>query len=109
VANTFKILGQVNPSATTLTDLYTVPAATQAIVASIAVCNEGSTATTFRISLAVAGAADNAKQYIYYDVPIPANSTLVLTAGITLQTTDKIRVYAGNTSLAFNAWGQQLS
>lgn len=61
MANTYKVLSQTNPSATTLTDSYTVPAATQAIVSSISVANRSAISTSFRISVAIAGAADDAK------------------------------------------------
>ena len=108
MADTIKILGQSAPSATTLTDLYTVPASTQTVVSSITVCNRGATRTSFRVSTAIAGAADANSQYIYYDVPIDANDTFIATVGITLNTTDKIRVYAGNANLTFHAYGTEV-
>lgn len=104
-----KTLGQLAPGATSLTTLYTVPALTYTVVASVIVCNQGSTNTTFRISIAVAGAADTPKQYLYYDVPISKNNTFVATIGISLQTTDVIRVYAGNANLSFTAVGVEVT
>ncbi len=100
-----KVLGQLNPSATTLTDLYTVPLATKTTCTSIVVANRSATPTSFRISVAKAGAADDAKQYLYYDVPISANDTFIATIGITLETTDVVRVYAGAATLSFNLFG----
>lgn len=100
-----KVLGQLNPSATTLTALYTVPTATKTTGTSIVVANRSATPTSFRISVAVAGAADDAKQYLYYDVPISANDTFIATIGITLAATDVIRVYAGAATLSFNLFG----
>ena len=47
MATTYKVLGQSNPAATTLTTLYTVPAATQAVISSISVANLTATAATF--------------------------------------------------------------
>ena len=92
---------QSAPAATTLTDLYTVPASTQSVVTSVVVCNRGATSTTFRISLAPLGAADATSQYLYYDLTIAANDTFVATIGVLLIATDKIRVYAGNANLTF--------
>ncbi len=57
MATSYKVLGQSNPSATTATSLYTVPAATQAIVSTITVCNQAATAATYRIAVRIAGAA----------------------------------------------------
>jgi hypothetical protein len=57
MATTYKVLGQSNPSATTATSLYTVPAATQTIVSTVTVCNQSSTAGSYRIAVRVAGGA----------------------------------------------------
>lgn len=104
MADTYKVLGQSNPAATTLTDAYTVPAATQVIVSSIVVANRGA-ATSFRVSVAINGAADSNEQYVAYGVAIGANETLSLMLGITIDATDKIRVYATLATLSFNIFG----
>lgn len=106
---TLKILGQLSPSATTLTDVYTVPALTQAIVSSIAICNRSGTPTSFRVSLAVAGDADDDKQYLYYDLPILGNDTFVATLGISLGAGDVVRAYATLATLSFNVSGMEIS
>lgn len=108
MATTLKILGQAKPTATTLTDLYQVPLATTCTVSTIWVCNQSSTATTFRISIAIAGAADATQQYLYYDVAIAGNDTFAATCGIALGAQDKIRVYAGAATLSFNAVGVEV-
>lgn len=105
MADTYKVLGQSNPAATTLTDIYTVPAATSVIVSTITVANRSAVATSFRISVAIAGAADANQQYIAYDVPINGNETISLTIGVTLAATDKVRVYATLATLSFNIFG----
>lgn len=109
MAETNKVLAQTNPGAASLTDSYTVPGATQAIISSIVVCNRSGTSTSFRISIAVAGAADDPKQYIYYDVVIPGNDTFVATIGMTLGAADKIRVYATLATLTFTTFGVEVT
>ena len=109
MASTYKILGQSNPSATTLTDAYTVPASTQAIVSTIVVANRSATATAFRISCSTNGAADSNEQYIAYDVAIAGNETISFTLGISLGDTDKIRVYATLATLSFSIFGVELT
>lgn len=108
MAEYLKTLGQNAPTATTLTDLYTVPASTSATLSSLVVCNRSATPTTFRISVAPAGAADGVAQYLYYDQSIGGNSSYALTLGITLATTDKLRVYAGANTLSFSAFGVEV-
>ncbi len=110
MTTTPKVLGQLQPVNTTLADLYTVPAATSTTVSSIVITNTTTGVRAFRVSIAVAGAADNIKQYIYYDLPIAANDTFVFTGGVTLQAGDKIRVKAdaGNT-LTFSVYGIEVA
>jgi hypothetical protein len=109
MATNYKVLGQSNPAATTATTLYTVPAATQAIVSTITVCNQTATAGTYRIAVRVAGAALAAAQYVAYDVSLPGNATDTLTLGVTLGATDVITVYASAATFSFNAFGSELS
>jgi len=105
MATTPKVLGQSAPLATTLTALYTVPGATNATVSSVTVCNTSATPTTFRISVAPAGAGDALSQYLFYDVTIPGNDSFIATVGLTLEATDIIRVYATLATLSFSAFG----
>jgi len=109
MADALKILGSSAPALTTLTDIYTVPASTKTTVSTITVCNRSATATTFRISVAAGGAADATNQYLYYDETVAGNSTYAITIGISLATTDKIRVYAGAATLSFNVFGVEVS
>jgi hypothetical protein len=109
MATTYLNLGQAATLATTETLLYTVPASTSAIIATVVVCNRGNSSTTFRVSVSVGGGATATKDYLYYDVSIAANDTFVATVGLTLATTDRIRVYAGNANLSFSAWGTQIT
>lgn len=106
---TYKILGQSAPSATTSTDLYTVPSATETIVSTITVANRSSSSATYRISVSSNGAAVADSQYLVYDATIVGNDTVALSLGITLDATDKIRVYASSANLSFNAFGTEIA
>jgi glucose-6-phosphate dehydrogenase assembly protein OpcA len=109
MATTYKVLGQVNPSATTATTLYTVPSATSAVVSTISVCNQASSAATFRIAVRPAGATLSAEHYIVYGATVPASDSTMITVGLTLATTDVVTVYASSANLSFNAYGSELS
>ena len=109
MALNYKVLGQANPAATTITDLYTVPAFTSAIASSIIICNTSSTQTSFRVSISVAGAATTNKDYIYYDLLIGGNDTFIATIGVTLSTTDVVRIYASSANLAFSLYGSEIN
>lgn len=109
MADTPKVLSQDNPSAATLTLVYTVPASRSAILSSIVVANRSSTDTTFRISIAVASAEDSLEQYIYYDHTAYGNETFIATIGLTLATTDEVWVYATLATLSFSLFGAEIA
>ena len=109
MAITYKVLGQSNPLATTATTLYTVPAATSAIVSTITICNQAAASDFYRIAIRPAGATLDAQHYIAYNGAIPAYDTISLTIGITLATTDVVTVYAGTATLSFNLFGSEIS
>jgi hypothetical protein len=106
---TLKVLGQSNPLATTLTTLYTVPAATSTVCSSIVVCNRSATPTTFRIAVRPLGAAISNEHYLFYDVNILANDSFIATIGITLAETDVVSVYATLATLSFSLFGQEIT
>lgn len=109
MATVYKVLGQLNPAATTATTLYTVPAATSTVISTLSICNQGSSATTFRVAIRPAGATLAALHYINYDTALPANDTITATLGITLATTDIITVYAGSATVSFSAFGSEIA
>lgn len=98
----FGALAQSAPAATTLTNAYTVPAGKRATLAVFA-CNR-STATTFRISVAPAGASDANAQYLVYDAALDANETLG-TMQFTVTAGDIVRVYSTSGNVTFNVNG----
>jgi len=104
-----KVLAQLDPAATTLSDLYTVPASTQVTVSSLVVANRTGGMVAFRVSVAIAGAVDAAKQYLYYDVTLTKNNTFVATIGITLGAADVVRVHTDTAGVSFNLFGVEVS
>lgn len=108
MAINYKVLGQVNPSASGLTTLYTVPSATQTICSTLSVCNT-STATTFRLAVRPSGEAIATKHYIAYDSAINSNDSIMLNLGMSLNATDVVSVYSPSSSLSFNLFGSEIS
>lgn len=105
----YKVLGQSNPAATTLTTLYTVPSSTEAVVSTIAVCNQAGTSATYRIAVRPNGASISAEHYIVYGATVAASDSVLLTLGVTLGDTDVISVYASSATVSFTAFGSEIS
>lgn len=106
---TYKVLGQINPSATTLTTLYTVPAATSTVLSTISITNLAATNATFRVAVRVNGAAIANAQYLAYDSTVLANDAVYLTLGISLGAADVVSVYASSANVAFQAFGSEMT
>lgn len=109
MATTYKVLGQSNPSATTLTSLYTVPSATETVVSTITVANISGSAITYRIAIRPNGASIANEHYLVYDATLAANSVTAYTLGLTLDATDVLSVYASDTNAVFHAYGSEIA
>jgi len=105
MADVLKVLGQLDPAATTTTVLYTVPDMTQTTISSIVAANRTGSAITFRLSVHVGGAGADDKQYIYYDKSVAANDSLPIVIGMTLNQTDVLKVYTSAVDMSFNIFG----
>lgn len=109
MAVAYKVLGQSAPSATTATDVYTVPSATETVISSIVVAERGGSAATFRIAIRPNGAALAASHYIAYDTPVSANDVVALSLGVTVDAADVVTVYASSGDLTFSLFGSEIS
>lgn len=109
MATTYKVLGQVNPSATTATTAYTVPSATETVISTITVCNLGAAPASYRIAVRPDGATLENKHYIAYDATLAPQDTQTLTLGITLNAADVVTVYASTATFAFNLFGSEIA
>lgn len=109
MATNYKVLGQSAPSATTDTTLYTAPAATEAVISTLVVCNRGASSATYRIAVRPDGATLANSHYVAYDVSIAANSLVGLTLGMTVNAADVVTVRASTADLTFTAFGSEIA
>jgi hypothetical protein len=109
MATTYKVLGQLEPAATTETTLYTVPSATEAVCSTLSVCNKAAAAGSFRIRIKINNAADDDKQFVAYDAPIASKDTLLLTFGATLSAGDVVVAYGSSADITFQLFGSEIA
>lgn len=106
----YKILGQAAPSDTSNADLYTVPSSTEAIVSSISVANVTATDATYRVFVRDGGVSAAAGNALSYDVTATANTTTIISAGITLSAGDIISVRSSTAdAITFMAFGTEVT
>ena len=111
MANTLKLLGQVNPSTTAAIAGFTtspVGASKTYIVTEVVVCNKSASPMTYSIYHDVAGETWDATNKLFGEIPLPANSTDKLSVKWFFPTTDSIGVSNDSESaseLVFTIYG----
>src|SRR6056297_1842899 len=109
MANTYKVLGQSAPSATTDTDVYTVPSATEAVISTVVIANRSGSDATYRIAVRPDGATIANEHYVAYDITVGAGDSTALTLGITMNAADVLTVQASSADLSFSVFGSEIS
>jgi hypothetical protein len=106
---TYKVLGQLNPSANTATTLYTVPSATSAVCSTLTICNQGGANIFYDVAIRPAGETLAAKHYIAKASGCVINDSVMLTLGVTLAATDVVTVNSTGANTSFNLFGSEIS
>lgn len=110
MAQTYKVLGQIAATANTTHNVYTVPAATQAVVSSVIITNRNSGANiTYRLAVQPAGAALANNHYIAYESTVTAYDSVALSLGLSLGNTDILSVYTANSNVTFSVFGVEIT
>ena len=97
----YKILGQSNPNANTLTNIYTVPQSNSSVVSTVSFCNSNTTSNAYVTMYAVkSGEQPSVSNMITNSAILPLADTLIFTIGMTLASNDRIiaNVTTGNIS-----------
>jgi len=108
MATRYKVLGQVAPSATTDTTLYTVPALKETIVSTLVIANRAGTPALYRVAVRPNGATLANQHYLAYDVTVDFNDSATLTLGVTLGAGDVITVRSSSATTSFSAFGTEI-
>ena len=109
MAQSYKVIAQSAPSATSNTDMLTVASSTQVVASTITVCNRGASDAQYRIAVRPGSASIANQHYIAYGATVGANDTVALTLGVTLAANDTVTVYASNANLSFTIFGCEIT
>jgi hypothetical protein len=111
--NTYKILGQVNPSANTQGNVYVVPAATSAVINSVQIANQSATNSSYSLmvfpSAEFSTPASNGKYFIIRGSTIPASDAATLTLSLSLPAGSIISANTNSASISFQAFGVEIT
>ena len=102
-----QVQGTVDTS--TYSTLYETPAATQAVISSLVITNQSSSAITVRVGMDTAAGTPSASEFLVYDAAIAGNDTVALTLGITMPAANFIRVASSADTCNFTAFLSEIS
>lgn len=108
---TYKTLGQVASTGAigTYDQLYTVSASASSIVSNIVACNRTASAQSIRLACS-ASTSPTAKEFIAFGVSVPANDSIPLVMGVTLDSTVKYLLCSSTSaSVSFSAFGAEIT
>ena len=89
--------------------LYTTPGSTEAVISSLVICNQSSSAITVRIGLDTAEGTPGASEFLVYDASVAGNDTVALTLGITMDASKYLRVSSSANTISFSAFLSEIT
>lgn len=100
---------QGTSSTGTYSTLYNTPAATQAVVSSLVVCNASSSDVTYRIGMDTTAGTPGSGEFLVYDATITGNDTIALTLGICMDADKYIRISSSSSACVFTAFVSEIT
>jgi hypothetical protein len=112
MAQTYKRLGAINPSANTQTNVYVVPAATEAVVSTITICNQSASNASYSLAMMLASefnSAAPAATFLVRGATVPAADSIILTIGLTSNAGTILAANTNSGNVSFSAFGSEIS
>lgn len=107
--STYKILGQVNPTANTLSNVYVTGASASAIVSTITIHNFSDANSSYSIVVRPINEALDSKHYVIRGGIIPARELISITGAVTLNSNAILAANTNSSSISFNAYGVEVT
>jgi hypothetical protein len=112
MAQSFKVLGQINPTANTQTNVYVVPASTEAVISTVTVCNYSTSNAFYSLAVMPPGSysspAANACYYVLGGI-IPGVETIALTIGLTGNAGTVFTANTSHSNVSINMFGSEIT
>ena len=107
--DSYKILGQINPTANTLTNVYVTGAAASAIVSTISIHNFSDANSSYSIVVRPNNESLGNKHYVIRGGVIPARELITITGAVTLNASAILAANTNSGSISFNAYGVEVT
>jgi hypothetical protein len=111
MAQSYKRLGAINPSANTQANLYVVPAATSAVISTITICNQSTSNASYSLALMNSSefnAAAPTATFIIRGGVVPAADTIAITLGLTANAGSVLAANTNSGNISILAFGTEV-
>lgn len=111
MAVSYKVLGQKQGTSAvgTYTNLGGPGSGKEWLVSTIVICNQAASAMTYRLAVAQSPSSPNVTEFIVYGATVPANDTVTLTLGITLESGFALSASSSANTCSFSAFGTEIT
>jgi len=109
MAQAYKLLGQVSPSANTLTNVYVSGASTNAIVGTITLHNFSDSNVSYSLVVRPNNESIGDKHFIIRGGVLPARELITITGAVTLNSSAILAANTWGGSVSINAYGVEIS
>jgi len=109
MAQSYKVLGQITPTANTLTNVYVTGASSSSIVGTITLHNFSDSNTSYSLVVRPINETIDNKHYIVRGGVLPARELITITGAVTLNSSAILAANTGGSSVSINAYGVEIS
>jgi len=108
MAQIYKILGQVSPTANTLTNVFVTGAATSSIVGTITIHNFSDANASYSLVVRPINETLANKHFIVRGGILPARELITITGAVTMNANAILAANTSGGSVSFNAYGVEI-
>ena len=108
----YKRLGAIAPSANTQTNVYVVPAATEAVISTITICNQTASNASYSLIVMPTGSFASPSSNVNFIVrgaTVPAADSIILTLGLTANAGTVIAANTNFANVSFAIFGSEIT
>jgi len=108
MAQIYEILGQVSPTANTLTNVFVTNATTSAIVGTITISNFSDANASYSLVVRPINETLANKHFIVRGGILPARELITITGAVTMNANAILAANTNGSSVSFNAFGVEI-
>ena len=108
MAQTYKVLGQINPSPNTITNVYVTGASASAIVSAITITNQSDSNTSYSLIVRSINETFDNKHFIIRAGISPAREQITITSAVTMNSDVILAANTHSSNLSIHAYGVEI-